>query len=89
MPSKRPICLSVDGLGSGHNGHKPKGPKCERPQTGKATNRNGHKPEWPQTGRPQTETATNRNGHKPEWPQIGIDTTVPTQPSNSVGFDIV
>ena len=49
---------------TGHNGHKPKRPQPERPQTGTATNRNGHKPKRPQAG-----TATNRNGHKPKRPQ--------------------
>ena len=49
---------------TGHNGHKPKRPQPNRPQTETATNRNGHRPK-----RPQTETATNLNGHKPDSPR--------------------
>ena len=51
-------------MATNRNGHRLKGHKLKRAQTGTATNRTGHKPE-----RPQTETATNRNGHRPKWPQ--------------------
>ena len=58
-PNKNAWCaVQIFKKVTGHNGHKPKRPQTERPQTGTATIQKGHRPKRAQTGK-----ATNRNGH--------------------------